>query len=55
MQILINKPLIKIYKFKENLNVIKRFKLYPFNNIINPLKVYLNTFSFYNKIKNLNL
>jgi hypothetical protein len=25
--ILINKPLIKIRKFKENLNVIKQFKL----------------------------
>ena len=43
MQILIDKPLIKIYKFKENLN------------IINPLKVYLNTFNFNNKIKKLNL
>jgi hypothetical protein len=54
MRILINKPLIKIYKFKENLNIIKRLKLYLFNNTINPLKVHLNTFNSYNKIKKLN-
>ena len=54
MQISIDKPLIEIREFKENLNVIKRFKLYPFNNIINPLKVRLNTFNFNNKTKKLN-
>ena len=54
MQILIDKPLIKIYKLKENLNVIKQFKLQLLNNVIDPLKVYLNTFNSNNKTKKLN-
>jgi hypothetical protein len=47
--------LIKIYKSKENLNIIKRFRFWLLNNATDLLRVRSNTFNSYNKTKKLNL
>jgi hypothetical protein len=55
MRISVDKPLIKICKFKENLDVIKQFKFWLLNNTTDLLRVRSNTFNSYNKTKKLNL
>ena len=54
MRVLINKSIVKVYKSKENLDIIKRFQYRLFYNIIDLFKVYIDTFYTNKESKKLN-